>query len=244
MRDLDKATKAVLKALDAGSARRRPTEETAYAELCRAVSIETDVALAAPARSGDAPATHADAVPHAAHRGWARTGCSAPRATRRCSFAVADTRDWRERFELKRFTVVDAHAGQPQVDWRAEILDRATSERARVDGLLRDPVVARQAAGQPRVQGAGDHAARGDPRLRPHVESGAELTPPWLPRLRRVAYQASNRRDPAGVQPADRCGRRLQTGRITEQVLGHERRLARRDDTCATGSHERVAPAG
>ena len=77
---------------------------------------------------------------------------------------VADTRSWRERFELKRFTVVDAHAGQPQVDWRAEILDRATGERAPGRRLLRDPVVARQAAGQPRVQGAGDHAARADSR--------------------------------------------------------------------------------
>ena len=47
---------------------------------------------------------------------------------------MADTRGWRERYELKRFTVVDAHAGQPQVDWRAEILDRVTSQRRSVDG--------------------------------------------------------------------------------------------------------------
>ena len=38
--------------------------------------------------------------------------------------AVADTRTWRERFELRRFVVTAADAGQPQVDWRAEILDR------------------------------------------------------------------------------------------------------------------------
>ena len=43
---------------------------------------------------------------------------------------VRDTRSWRDHFELKRFTVVDAHAGQPQVDWRAEVLDRAHQRAA------------------------------------------------------------------------------------------------------------------
>ena len=47
---------------------------------------------------------------------------------------VMDTRTWRERFELKRFEVLDAHAGQPQVNWRAEIRDRLSSERRVVDG--------------------------------------------------------------------------------------------------------------
>lgn len=47
---------------------------------------------------------------------------------------VTDTRSWRERFELKKFVVVDAHAGQPQVNWRAEILDKDTQERRQVEG--------------------------------------------------------------------------------------------------------------
>jgi hypothetical protein len=47
---------------------------------------------------------------------------------------VVDTRAWRDRFELKRFGVVDAHAGQPQVNWRAEILDRSSGNRDAVDG--------------------------------------------------------------------------------------------------------------
>lgn len=48
--------------------------------------------------------------------------------------AVDDTQAWRQRFELRRFTVTDAHAGQPQVDWRAEIHDRDLAERRFVDG--------------------------------------------------------------------------------------------------------------
>ena len=47
---------------------------------------------------------------------------------------VTDTRTWRERFELKKFTVVDAHAGQPQVNWRAEIADKAATDRRHVEG--------------------------------------------------------------------------------------------------------------
>jgi hypothetical protein len=48
--------------------------------------------------------------------------------------AVDDTRAWRQHFELRRFTVTDAHAGQPQVDWRAEIHCVVSGERRFVDG--------------------------------------------------------------------------------------------------------------
>lgn len=46
--------------------------------------------------------------------------------------AVTDTRSWRERFVLRKLTLADAHAGQPQVNWRAEIADG--DERHVVDG--------------------------------------------------------------------------------------------------------------
>ena len=49
--------------------------------------------------------------------------------------AVCDTRTWRERFMLAKFTIGDGHAGQPQVDWRAEILDRGSRERRIVEGF-------------------------------------------------------------------------------------------------------------
>ena len=49
--------------------------------------------------------------------------------------AVCDTRTWRERFMLAKFTIGDGHAGQPQVDWRADVTERATGELHRVDGF-------------------------------------------------------------------------------------------------------------
>ncbi|MCX7619702.1 MAG: hypothetical protein N2037_02520 [Acidimicrobiales bacterium] len=48
--------------------------------------------------------------------------------------AVNDTRAWRERFSLRKFVVTASKAGQPQVDWRAEILDRRHRERRLVEG--------------------------------------------------------------------------------------------------------------
>lgn len=49
--------------------------------------------------------------------------------------AVTDTRTWRDRFELKGFEVTPGRAGQPQVDWRADVRDRATGARYPVEGI-------------------------------------------------------------------------------------------------------------
>ncbi len=49
--------------------------------------------------------------------------------------AVTDTHSWRQTYELRSFRVLDAHAGQPQVDWRAEIVERATRARHHVEGF-------------------------------------------------------------------------------------------------------------
>lgn len=48
--------------------------------------------------------------------------------------AVADTLTWQSRYSLKSFTTRPAAAGQPQVDWQATVVDRATNERHVVDG--------------------------------------------------------------------------------------------------------------
>ena len=49
--------------------------------------------------------------------------------------SVTDTRTWRDRFELKSFTVTAAQAGQPQVDWRARVEDRRTKDALHVEGF-------------------------------------------------------------------------------------------------------------
>jgi len=132
VRDLDKAAKSVLKRA-MRSRLPSPTEDAAYAELCRAVSLETVLRWR--------HRLHAATLPQrtqmlfrmlriAGGPYWLLgTKGHAPVQLR-----VTDTRNWRERFELKRFTVVDAHAGQPQVDWRAEITDRVGGERRSVEG--------------------------------------------------------------------------------------------------------------
>jgi hypothetical protein len=132
VRDLDKEHKAVLKR----SMRERKAsaaEKRAYAELCQAVSIETTLRWRHRLDAATLPQRTQMLFRMLRIAGgpyWLLgTKAQAPVQLR-----VADTRGWRERYELKRFTVVDAHAGQPQVDWRAEILDRAANERRAVDG--------------------------------------------------------------------------------------------------------------
>jgi hypothetical protein len=60
------------------------------------------------------------------------------KGTQPLRLAVDDTRAWRQKFELRRFTVTDAHAGQPQVNWRAEIavrdLPRGPDHQRTVEG--------------------------------------------------------------------------------------------------------------
>jgi hypothetical protein len=132
VRDLDKAGKAILKE----SMRSRPpspSEDTTYAALCRAVSLETVLRWRHRLDAASWPQRTQMLFRMLRIAGgpyWLLgTKGQAPVQLR-----VTDTRNWRERFELKRFTVVDAHAGQPQVDWRAEILDRSNGARRTVAG--------------------------------------------------------------------------------------------------------------
>lgn len=48
---------------------------------------------------------------------------------------VSDTRTWRQRFELRRFEVRAAGAGQPQVDWTATIRHADDDRHVEVDGF-------------------------------------------------------------------------------------------------------------
>jgi len=132
VRDLTRADKALLKQAMRGRPATGP-EERAYAELCRAVSIETTLRWR----------HHLDAatLPQRTQMLFRMLRVAGGpywllgiKGQHPIQLRVTDTREWRERFELKRFVVTDAHAGQPQVNWRAEILDRAAGERRPVEG--------------------------------------------------------------------------------------------------------------
>jgi hypothetical protein len=104
-----------------------------YRELCRAVSVETarrwEQRLRACARPQRTQMLFR--MLRVAGGPYWLLGTAGSRPVR---LAVADTRTWRERFELKRFTVAPAHVGQPQVGWRALVTDRGTGEAIAVDG--------------------------------------------------------------------------------------------------------------
>ena len=132
VRDLDKDTKAILKKAMRGRPP-SPSEDAAYAELCRAVSIETTLRWRHRLEAATLP-QRTQMLFRMLRIAGGPYWLLGTKGHTPVQLRVRDTRDWRDQFELKRFTVVDAHAGQPQVDWRAEILDRTTTERVAVDG--------------------------------------------------------------------------------------------------------------
>jgi hypothetical protein len=132
VRDLDATAKARLKT----AMRSRPApaaEERAYAELCRAVSLETTLRwrhrLDASTK-GQRSQMLCRLLRIAGGPYWL-LGVKGREPVR---LHVMDTRTWRERFDLRSFLVTDAHAGQPQVDWRATVVDRLTAERHVIEG--------------------------------------------------------------------------------------------------------------
>lgn len=56
------------------------------------------------------------------------------RSDRPARYRIADPWDWRRHFELLRFAVTPADAGQPRVDWSAVYRRRATGVTGSVDG--------------------------------------------------------------------------------------------------------------
>jgi hypothetical protein len=132
VRDVDAETKATLKSAMRSSPASE-AEDRAYAELCRAVSLETtlrwrhrlDASTKAQRSQMFCRMLRIAGGPY-----WL-LGVKRHEAVR---LRVMDTRTWRERFDLRRFQVTDAHAGQPQVDWRATIADRTSGETHVVEG--------------------------------------------------------------------------------------------------------------
>jgi hypothetical protein len=126
VRDLERPHRDRLKA----AMRARPAspadEDAAYAELCRAVSLETTLRW----RHRLEAATSAQ-ISQMLFRMLRIAGgpywLLGTKGAEPVRLAVTDTHSWRQRFALRSFRVLDAHAGQPQVDWRAEIIERHPS---------------------------------------------------------------------------------------------------------------------
>jgi hypothetical protein len=132
VRDLDKDGKAQLKrAMRANAA--SPTEDDAYRALCRAVSIETTLRWRHRLGAASMP-QRTQMLFRMLRIAGGPYWLLGTKGTTPVQLRISDTRTWRDRFELKRFVVMDARAGQPQVDWRAEILDRRSGKRRAVDG--------------------------------------------------------------------------------------------------------------
>jgi hypothetical protein len=133
VRDLDRASKAVLKRRMRGRTA-SPAEQRAYAQLCRVVSLETTLRWRHRLEAATVPqrTQMLFRMLRIAGGPYWLLGLKGREAVR---LHITDSRSWRDRFELKRFTVVDAHAGQPQVNWRADVVERATSDRHPVEGF-------------------------------------------------------------------------------------------------------------
>lgn len=132
VRDLDRTGKTILKQAMRASAP-TPGEDAAYAELCRAVSIETTLRWRHRLEAASVP-QRTQMLFRMLRIAGGPYWLLGTKGHSPVQLRVIDTRHWRDRFELKRFTVVDAHAGQPQVDWRAEVVERTTGARHAVDG--------------------------------------------------------------------------------------------------------------
>jgi hypothetical protein len=132
VRDLDKDHRAALKAFmrttDAVS-----IETEAYRDLCRAVSLETEWRWQHRLQAASA-AQRTQMLFRMLRIAGGPYWLLGTKGARPVRLAVTDSRSWRERFSLKRFTVTAARAGQPQVDWRATVTDRATRTTRHIDG--------------------------------------------------------------------------------------------------------------
>jgi hypothetical protein len=111
----------------------RPEVVEAYRALARAVSVETTLRWQQRLRAAsDALRTQMlfRMLRIAGGPYWV-LGAKGSEPVR---LAVADTLSWRRRHRLHGFEVVASRAGQPQVDWWAEIYDGGADELRRVEG--------------------------------------------------------------------------------------------------------------
>lgn len=133
VRDLEADHRASIKGVLRAGVATPAAEERAYGELCAAVSVATTLRWRRRLSSATRPQQTQMLFRMLRIAGgpyWLLgTKGAAP-----VQLAVTDTRSWRDRYTLRRFQVVDAHAGQPQVNWRADVVERATGEHHPVEG--------------------------------------------------------------------------------------------------------------
>jgi hypothetical protein len=110
-----------------------PEEDAAYGELCRAVSVETVRRWRLRLRASTTP-QRTQMLFRMLRIAGGPYWLLGTKGQQPVQLRVTDTRTWRERFELKAFTAVDGRAGQPQVNWRADVADRRSGQRHHVDG--------------------------------------------------------------------------------------------------------------
>jgi hypothetical protein len=132
-RDLEADHRRTLKAV-LRSAAPSPAEDAAYLRLAKAVSIETALRWEHRLRASS-PSQRTQMVFRMLRIAGGPYWVLGTKGAAPVRLAVTDTRSWRDRFELRRFDVTPGRAGQPQVDWRAEVLERATGDRRHVEGI-------------------------------------------------------------------------------------------------------------
>jgi hypothetical protein len=130
---LDRPTKDRLKSAMRARAGVESAEADTYAELCRAVSERTADRWQA-RWSRATPAVQARMVMRMLRISGGPYWLLGTKGTDPVRLAVSDTLTWQSRFALKSFVAHPAAAGQPQVDWQADIVERATKRRLQVHG--------------------------------------------------------------------------------------------------------------
>lgn len=109
-------------------------EDTAYAQLTDAVSVRTAnhwQARLARATPGQRTRLLLRMLRIAGGPYW----LLGSRGAEPLRLRVCDTRQWRQRFELRSFRAEPAGVGQPQVNWIAQVAERATRDTAEVHGF-------------------------------------------------------------------------------------------------------------
>jgi len=132
VRDLDAAHRSVLK-VDMRASLPTPDEDAAYLRLARAVSVETALRWERRLRAAS-PAQRTQMLFRMLRIAGGPYWLLGTKGRTPVRLAVSDTRSWRERFALKHFDVIAGRAGQPQVEWRARIVEAGNATEHTVEG--------------------------------------------------------------------------------------------------------------
>jgi len=133
VRDLSAADRAALKVAMAATTP-TPDEDTAYLHLARAVSVETALRWERRLRAAT-PTQRTQMLFRMLRIAGGPYWLLGTKGRTPVRLAVCDTRTWRQQFTLKRFDVTAGRAGQPQVEWRAVVAERATGCEHVIEGI-------------------------------------------------------------------------------------------------------------